>query len=122
MLKTRSRSVKLLGAFAMVIALLSVGLVIVNQCQGQAATTSIANSNNHLVTPANGVLTQAWFKDICAGIIFLVLLAGSRFRFVFNPGWQLQLFPIFQRRISTFATSLNLNLALSRPQLGVFRI
>ncbi len=122
MLKARSRLVKLLGAFAVVIAVLSAGLVIVNQCQGQATTSAIANSNNHPVVPINGVLTQAWFKDICAGLGFLLLLAGSRFRFDFKPGWRLQLFPIFQQRISTFATSLNLDLALSRPQLGVFRI
>jgi len=106
----------------MVIALLSVGLVIVNQCQSQATTTSIGQSGNHPVVPANQVLTQTWFKDICAGIIFLALLAGTRFRFVLKPGLRIQPTPAFRRRISTFATSLNLNLALSRPQLGVFRI
>ena len=128
MLRDHAKVTRISLGFSLVLVFLFSGFVIAQQCQANTTISSNTNSINIVHPHAGNPLDSSagsssrLVTDVCAGITFLVLLAGRKLflhkrKFGYRFGFELPKF--FAPKLTHYS---NLVFTLSRPQLGVFRI
>lgn len=119
----KSRGVRLFGILAILVATFSSGLVLAHQCHDQIST---AINQTHSHTDVNLIAAvgghNSVLDEVCVGIFFLVLLVGRKYliRQKFNYGQSIM--QAVRQGIAFCARPPNLVFALTRSQLGIFRI
>jgi hypothetical protein len=121
-LKLRSRYLKAFAALAMVFAVLSAGFVVAERCHTQSALSSTSVAHSHENGVQAGAHSHSLLSDLCMSAFFLVLIIGAKVLLVkaFSRH-QLTANYLFTRTLK-FLRPPNLTFALSRPQLGIYRI
>lgn len=125
---------KAAGGLAMLIVIVSAVFVIAHQCHGDQSTNGVASQaiSGHDAThgvdgaavglPVTGLMGSSLFGEICASVVFLVLVVGGKFLLrVFKNRYRMK-FAIFWARSKLIFYDRWLGTALSLPQLGVCRI
>lgn len=129
---------KLVGAALIFLTLVSTAVVIAKSCHDEpipvAVATAVAHASHghHVHTPsansgttpiaAQGVLNSGLISDICTGIFYLVLILGSRFLLKNRFATLKVKVAALNSAVAIYRASVEKNLTLSLPQLGISRI
>ena len=122
MLMLRAPYLKVLGAFAILFAILSAGFMVAEQCHIQSPLSTLSVTHSHGNDLQTGGQPHSLLSDICTGAFFLVLILGAKnlVNRALDRGYFKTSY-LFER-VLKFLRPPNLTFTLSRPQLGTYRI
>jgi hypothetical protein len=108
------------SAIVLLISLISTGMVVAHQCH--QSSTQVATHAHHDEPTSSATPNSSLLTDICIGVTFLVLLIGGKFWLRKRvSSWLAQAVSQI-KDLRRFVKPPNLVLALTLPQLGIYRI
>lgn len=110
------------SAYALVIALLSTGVVIAHSCHNDSPVVVTHVEHTQDTVPQAGGASGNLLNEICTGIVFIALFVGSRFLLRIQRFKTFGRLAVFKCRAFIEIRPPNLSFALSLSQLGISRI
>ncbi len=122
MIKSKLRMSRVASAFALVLGLISTGVVVAHTCHTEVSNVVAHLDHGHSLPDETAGSTQNLLNEICIGVIFFFLLFGGKYLHkIFRIHSFQRLEHIWRHAVGNIRPP-NLTNSLSLTQLGISRI